>query len=163
MKCAFTGHRPDRFSFKYDESDPRCAQFKLLLKDTIRKLYEMGADCFISGMALGSDLFLAESVLELKNEGLDLCLECAVPYRAQSEAWPRGLKYRYNIAIEAARRVIYISEKYVSDCFYRRNEYLVAGCDILLAVYDGSYGGGTYQTIELARKRDKEIVIIKSP
>lgn len=29
--CAFTGHRPHKFSWKNDETDPRCVELKAVL------------------------------------------------------------------------------------------------------------------------------------
>ena len=35
--CAFTGHRPQRFPWGYNESDPRCAKLKASLVSEIEK------------------------------------------------------------------------------------------------------------------------------
>ena len=37
--CAFTGHRPTRFSFKYDEAHPDCIELKKVLAARIDLLY----------------------------------------------------------------------------------------------------------------------------
>ena len=29
--CCFTGHRPEKLPWRYDESDPRCVELKLSL------------------------------------------------------------------------------------------------------------------------------------
>ena len=47
-------------------SDPRCIEFKACLRDTIEALIGGGYAHFISGGALGMDIFAAEAVLELK-------------------------------------------------------------------------------------------------
>ena len=51
IACA-TGHRPEKFRFKYNEADPECINLKRVLKNEILKLINHGYDYFISGMAL---------------------------------------------------------------------------------------------------------------
>ena len=53
--CAFTGHRPTRFSFKYDEEHPDCTQLKNVLGEQIALLYQQGVTDFYTGCALGVD------------------------------------------------------------------------------------------------------------
>ena len=58
IACA-TGHRPEKFRFKYNEADPECINLKRVLKNEILKLINHGYDYFISGMALGWDMWFA--------------------------------------------------------------------------------------------------------
>ena len=51
-RCAFTGYRPQKMPFGFNESDPRCVDFKRRVKETIQALYDMGYRHFISGGAL---------------------------------------------------------------------------------------------------------------
>ena len=55
-RCAFTGYRPQKMPFGFNESDPRCIDFKRRVKETIQALYDMGYRHFISGGALGMDM-----------------------------------------------------------------------------------------------------------
>ena len=41
-RCAFTGYPPQKMPFGFNESDPRCIDFKRRVKDTIQALYDMG-------------------------------------------------------------------------------------------------------------------------
>ena len=36
-RCAFTGYRPQKMPFGFNESDPRCIDFKRRVKETIRQ------------------------------------------------------------------------------------------------------------------------------
>ena len=74
-RCAFTGYRPQKMPFGFNESDPRCVDFKRRVKETIQALYDMGYRHFISGGALGMDMFAAEAVLELRAQHPDMILE----------------------------------------------------------------------------------------
>ena len=44
--CAFTGHRPSKFPWRYDETDSRCVALKEELTGQITKLAEAGVTDF---------------------------------------------------------------------------------------------------------------------
>ena len=62
--CCFTGHRPDKLPWGLDEGDPRCLAVKRSLARELDGLYRRGFRHFISGMAMGCDLYFAEAALE---------------------------------------------------------------------------------------------------
>ena len=41
VACAFTGHRPMKFSFGYDEEDERCIRLKLVMAQQIASLLSL--------------------------------------------------------------------------------------------------------------------------
>ena len=49
-RCAFTGHRPKKFSWGYNEADARCVALKKALAAEIAKLVDTGYTRFYSGM-----------------------------------------------------------------------------------------------------------------
>ena len=53
--CAFTGHRPHKFPWRYDETDNRCVALKSALMEQIAALVETGITDFYSGGADGVD------------------------------------------------------------------------------------------------------------
>ena len=55
--CCFTGHRPD----KMEQGEK---EIKLLLEKAIDEAIENGYVTFITGMAMGTDIWAAEIVLE---------------------------------------------------------------------------------------------------
>ena len=48
--CAFTGHRPRKFPWGYDEMDARCVSLKSVLAEQIEQLTRNGVTQFLSGM-----------------------------------------------------------------------------------------------------------------
>lgn len=66
--CAFTGHRPKSFPWKYDETARDCVLLKEVLGTQIAMLAEEGITDFLSGMALGVDLWSAQIVLGLQEK-----------------------------------------------------------------------------------------------
>lgn len=75
MKICVTGHRPNKL-YGYNLSDPRWQRLKEQFKSILK---ENNCEEAITGMALGVDTVFAFAVLELKNEGYDIRLHCAIP------------------------------------------------------------------------------------
>ena len=86
--CAFTGHRPQNLPFGFREDDERCTALKeALKKQNISLITDENVTHFISGMALGVDMYAAEIVLELKKTYPGITLESAIPCETQAAAY----------------------------------------------------------------------------
>lgn len=158
-RCAFTGYRPAKLPFGYDELDPRCIDFKKRLTDTIRMLVGQGYSHFLSGGAMATDIFAAEAVLALKKYYPHITLEMVSPFDGQADRWSREYRARHDELFELADIVTVISHAYTRNCMFVRNCYLVANADILVAAYDGQEGG-TKMTVDLARREGVQVLII---
>ena len=66
--CAFTGHRPNKLPWRYDENDARCLALKEVLAEQIAVLSEAGITHFLSGMAEATDSWSALAVLALREK-----------------------------------------------------------------------------------------------
>ena len=53
--CSFTGHRPHKFPWRYNEADSRCLALKAELTEQITRLVDAGVTDFYSGGADGVD------------------------------------------------------------------------------------------------------------
>lgn len=155
--CCFSGHRPDKLAFGYDESRPECIALKQSLIECVQRLIRQGYTIFISGMAQGSDIFFAEAVLALKRTFPHIRLEAAVPYRGQERRWSPAYQRRYRNILSQADSAVVLHEKYVRGCMMRRNRYMVDNSSLLIAVYGGE-SGGTKNTIAYAVSRDLTVV-----
>lgn len=94
--CAFTGHRPQHLPFGMNENDERCVRLKEILKEEIINLIEKeDVTHFITGMALGIDLYAAEIVLDLKACYPSITLESAIPCETQAVKWSAAQRERY--------------------------------------------------------------------
>jgi len=151
MRCAFTGYRPQKMPFGYNELDPRCIDFKARLRETIQSLIWEGYSHFLSGGALGMDMYAAEIVLELRQQYPWIGLEMVIPYDSQADHWEEVYQTRYAILLEAADIVTCTGHEYTKGALFRRNRYLVDNADLLLAAYDGK-PGGTQMTCDYAKK-----------
>ena len=158
--CAFTGHRPKSFPWGYNETAQDCVLLKKVLAEQITALVNDGVTGFISGMALGVDLWAAQIVLDLRKENPVLKLCCALPCEGQEEKWPARTQEQYRSILEQADKVIYVSKAYHPDCMLERNRYMVDHASVLLAVYNGTRRSGTGATVSYAQRMDREITVI---
>ena len=107
---------------------------------------------FISGMARGVDIWAAEIVLRLRNEGQNVKLICASPYDGFERGWSAEWQRRYNVVLAAADLVRFICPGYSRACFQIRNEWMVDHSSLVIAVFNGQ-PGGTKNTIDYANRK----------
>lgn len=153
MKVCVTGHRPNKM-YGYNIYNDQWEKLKEYFK-----IFLVGTHCeeAITGMALGVDTVFALAVLELKEEGYDIKLHCAIPCRNHSCKWLKESVDLYNEILSKADTVKLVSDtEYNSFVMQRRNEYMVDLADIVLAVWDGT-SGGTANCVAYAKKKNKEI------
>lgn len=158
--CAFTGHRPGKFPWGYNEADVRCVALKKALDGEIAKLVDTGYTEFFSGMAEGTDAWAAMAVLALKKENPALRLHCILPCEGQADGWSVSARERYFSTLEQADEVVYVCRKYSKGCMLERNRYLVDHAACLIAVYNGEWRGGTAMTVRYAQKLGRKIIIL---
>lgn len=162
MSCAFTGHRPHKFPWKYDESDSRCVELKQVLNEQIEKLAKSGVTDYFSGMAEGTDLWCSLIVLGLRKTNPALRLHCVLPHKGQADSWSESAREIYSEILKQADSVEYVSREYYEGCMIDRNHRLVDKAGLLLAVYNGARRSGTGATVNYARKLGREIILIRS-
>ena len=98
--CAFTGHRPKKFPWGYNEADARCVALKETLAKEIAKLVDAGYTDFLSGMVEGTDAWAALTVLALKKENPTLKLHCILPCKGQEDGWSASARDLYFSILE---------------------------------------------------------------
>ena len=158
--CCVTGNRPQKFPWKYGKGRKH-KNYLAEMARQIEALIQSGYTHFISGGALGVDQEFAEAVLRLKHSYAEITLEIAVPCRTQDLRWSDALRRRYSSILECADKVIILSEQYTPTCMLKRNEYMVDRSDLVLAYWNGEEGGGTWQTINYAKRKHKTLTINK--
>lgn len=158
--CTFTGHRPIRFSFGYDEDDEKCTHLKLIIARQIYKLIENGVSVFYSGMAQGVALWGAEIVLSMKRQYPNIGLIAVLPCETQANKWSFEQREKYFNVLAKCDDVIILNAHYTPQCMLECNCYLIDHANYLLAVYDGGAKGGTANTIRYAREKKRKIIII---
>ena len=160
QSCAFTGHRPAKFPWKFDETDSRCIALKSVLATQIRLLADADVTQFLSGMAQGVDSWSALSVLALREKKPVIKLHYILPCREQAAKWSTSSRSLYRSTLEQADSIVYVSREYHKTCMLDRNRFLVEHASTLLAVYNGERRGGTAATVRYAQKMGREIIVI---
>ena len=157
ITCCFSGHRPAKLPWRYDEDDPRCVALKEKLFDIADALYCAGIRHYICGMAPGCDMYFCEAVMRLRDMREDVTIEAAIPCEGQSNSWDEGLKRRYRRLVAACDKSTLLQSEYTRDCMLKRNMYMVEHSSVLVTVY-GEAIGGTMHTINYAKKLGLEII-----
>nr|WP_325227199.1 SLOG family protein [uncultured Oscillibacter sp.] len=158
--CAFTGHRPHKLPWRYNEADSRCLALKAALSEQITRLVDAGVTDFYSGGADGVDCWTSLIVLELRKKNAALRLHLILPHEGQANKWSDSAQERYHSILEKADSVEYVSREYYDGCMLDRNHRLIEATGVLLAVYNGEWRGGTAATVRYARKLDRRIIIL---
>lgn len=141
---AFSGYRSEKLP---ENIDP----IRINLKESIQDCIEKGYDTFLCGMADGFDLMAAELVIDFK-KSTEVKLICIVPFddgRAKNEF--------YNYVLENSDDRIVLSDKFSYNSYYKRNDYMIDNCDMLICYYDGRYGGTEY-TVDYANKKGVPVI-----
>ena len=158
--CAFTGHRPHKLPWRYNEADGRCLTLKAALSEQITRLVDAGVTDFYSGGADGVDCWASLIVLELRKKNPALRLHLILPHEGQADKWSDSAQERYHSILEKADSVEYVSREYYDGCMLDRNHRLVEAAGVLLAVYNGEWRGGTAATVRYARKLGRDTIIL---
>ena len=151
-RCCFTGHRPDKMMCSEKE-------IKALLEKAIDDAIANGYVTFITGMALGTDIWAAEIVLEKKKVNKNIHLICALPHPNFESRRSMAERNRYEKIIKNADLVKEINDRYFMGCYQMRNKWMVDRCNLVIAVF-GGFKGGTKNTIDYAKRMGVEVVNI---
>jgi len=158
--CSFTGHRPQKLPWRYNESCSDCVRLKEVLTIQISRLAALGVTDYFCGMAEGTDMFCSEIVLAQHKKNPALRLHCILPHKGQADKWSHLAQERYRSILEQANSVEYVSHDYYDGCMIDRNHRLVESAGLLLAVYNGVRRSGTGATVNYARKLGRKIILI---
>lgn len=146
---AFTGHRPQKLGgWKTPNNTQKRVRLALL-----DEMFRIRPTYAIVGMALGVDLWAAGVCSDLK-----IPFTAAVPCDGHDSQWPEHTRIFYGIMLAQAAKVVVVSPgPYEPWKMQKRNEYLVDNSHILVAIWDGSQSGGTYNCIQYAKSVKREI------
>lgn len=157
----FTGHRPQRLPWGFSETDSRHLKLICTLQAEIDRSVSDGYRHFLSGGALGVDMWAAELVLALKAEHPEIALHMVLPCGGQEHRWNEAFRRRYYDLLAKADDMLVLQEHYVKGCMAQRNRYLVEHAARIIGVYDGSPAGGTMQTLNMAKQQGLDIIMIQ--
>ncbi len=152
--CCFTGHRPEKLNISEKEA-------KEILEMAINTAIKYGFRFFVSGMARGTDLWAAETVLEFKKKNNQVKLVCALPHPDFEKRWSKENQERYNAVLQSADKVVTVCEAFSMGAYMKRNKWMVDRSSLVLAFYNGT-PGGTKNTIDYAKDNDVKIIFLNN-
>ena len=160
--CCVNGHRPSGFPWIYGKENQSQATYKKILCEIIDwYISENDVTDFISGMALGADMDFAATVLLLREKYPYIRLHCAIPCRDQTRLWKEPYISLYNNILRQADSSVILSESYTRTCMLERNRYMVDKSDYVFAVWNGERKGGTWYTMEYAKKLKRPVEVLR--
>ena len=155
--CTITGHRPQRFKFKYNEHYKLCIKIKKSLTAEIINFYNQGVRIFWIGGSIGVDTWAGEIIAELKKqkEYGDMSLCVALPFPTFTKRYDAKQQTRLRDILRACDKQIIICDEESKTAYRIRNEYMVNQSDCVLAVYDNDryIRNGTGMTVNYVVKK----------
>lgn len=148
--CFFTGHRILKINDELFSN----------LRSTLNSLIQNGVTDFYAGGALGFDMVCENTILKLKETIPDIKLHIVLPcyLEIQCMKWRRAERGENERICRMADSVEQVSSEYYDGCMKKRNARLVELGDICVCYWDGKNRSGTFQTINMAKKRGIEII-----
>jgi len=118
------------------------------LSDVLACAVGRGWSCFFVGMAPGADQMAAELLLGRVR------VVAVIPCDDYGRLWPAFLRRKYEGLLSRVDEVVvYPGGPYAPWKPHARNRWMVDRAGLVIAVYDGRKEGGTYRTVEYARRR----------
>lgn len=148
--CSFTGHRI--LSDDYDIISKK-------VYTVVRSLIANGTTTFISGGAIGFDSLCSKIVISMKKKFPEIKLKLILPCRDQDKKWNESQKNEYHYIIDNADEISYVSDTYITGCMHLRNRQMIDSSTHVITYCKRRFGG-TYYTINYAKKKDKNIIDI---
>ena len=149
MIVSWTGHRPDLF---------RDAEAARTIVDRLaRELAEQHVDAFLAGGQRGVDTWVAQSAIKYA-----VPLRVSLPFEVArfTRDW---LEADRCVLSSLLRRADVVR---IAGGYTERNRVLATEAQLLVAVWTGTAGGGTSETIDLARQVGtpvREVVLEPAP
>ncbi len=149
--CVFTGHRQIEENFNSE-----------LFENTVNRFIQEGATTFLTGMAIGFDMFAAEYIVKLKEKDPTLKLCACIPCLNQEKYYSLVDKKRYVTILEKCDEKIILSQNYFQGCMHSRNDFMVEKADCMVAYLLQDNGGTAYTVKRFQKKKPNgEIAFIE--
>ena len=168
--AAFLSDRPERFKFKYQETDPLARLLRRTLREQALTLYSQGVKRICCGPSPGVGFWAAETILELSAECPDFLLTCVLPFEGCDRNWDAASRRRYRRILSSCKEILSASRitpnaqnpTAVATAYKRRNYLLVDQAAWLVVVYDQDRSVRTQvgQAVNYAKSKGRSIVYI---
>jgi uncharacterized phage-like protein YoqJ len=154
-----TGHRPQRLIGGWNTYYMR--ELKRVTDLAMSALLYIKPDIVITGMALGWDSGLGFGASLVRNVEPDLKIHGYLPYTNYNANWNDKNKLMFEKLVDQLDELKVITTGEVTDfgkANIDRDIAMVDASDIVLALFDGTEAGGTFQTIKYAKSQGKTVL-----
>lgn len=165
--ACFTGHRKlgDAYYNRHNPS-PEWHTLRQHL-DLVNQEFikDFDVNHFISGLAIGVDMLAAESVAYVRTLTPDLpvTLTGAMPFPSQPNKWPEPTRQHWNDICTLCDEVVATSaDPYHPSKMQIRNIWMVDASNYVIAIWDGTKSGGTWNCIKYALSTGKLVFAIQA-
>jgi uncharacterized phage-like protein YoqJ len=148
-----SGYKPHELGL-FGQNDPGIAYIKAAIKKQLLSLLDMGLEWVMITGQLGAELWAAEVVFELQENGFEhLQLAVITPFLNQEENWKDHNKELYESVLIQADFIDSITKKpYENPWQFRlKNQFLVEKSDALVLLYDSERDGSPKFLYETAK------------
>lgn len=149
-RCCFSGQRPEKLGAPEEE-------VKQWLSEQIDKAVAAGYTTFISGCAMGVDIWAGQIVLQKKVKNPALRLIAAIPWPGFPNKWKIEWKVQYSDLLKDADLTVPVCKRFHNGVFQEYNEWMINHSNRLIAYYNGA-PGGTKNSIEYAVSKGIEVI-----
>lgn len=155
---AITGYKPNELGI-FTAQNPGIAIIKHTLRSRIINLIEDGVEWFILTGQTGTELWAAEVIIELKEEGSAIKFAVLMPFLEQESRWPEPMKESYHHVLSKADFVDAITKRpYDSPSQLRqKNDFIVQKSHGALVVYDEETPGTPDYFLGPARRKAESV------
>lgn len=137
--CTFTGPKPTRFKFKYNEDYKLCKKLKKVILTQMKRLYnEKGVRRFYVTGAIGVHMWAGELALQLKSlPGYgDIELVVVLPFPGYDAQWDIRSKKRMEALIQNSTECLTLGKSASQENYVLANRYFADHAQFLIAVSD---------------------------
>lgn len=137
-----TGYRSFELGI-FQAKDPKLSLLYKFIKQSLIEWIENGVEWVVIGGNLGIELWAAEMVIELKQEGYVVQLAIILPFVDFGKQWNDKNKALLDKVLSAADYVNYVSQKPYEHPSQLSNHtrFVAQHTDMLWAIYDALYPG----------------------
>jgi uncharacterized phage-like protein YoqJ len=157
--CAIVGHKADDIPL-VKKSLQQQSKLKEFVAFELEELIKQGVIYYLCGMDDGTDLLCCEVLLSLKSKYPDISLECVIPYMNQPKFWLVEDRERYYSILEKCDKKKIIEQEYTNNSYLKRNIYLAAEADIILAILKLGNLSRAESTLRYAGPAGKSLILI---
>lgn len=133
--CAILGSPPEKLPYGIDEQNPHARELRDRMEGELQQALVTGIREFYLGMMVGTDLAMAELLLEYQRR-CPLRVTAVLACESQANRWPDRERERLFRLLSLCDGEVYTARAYSRECYRVRNHYLTQKGDVIVWVYN---------------------------